>query len=243
MRVLERSDAYYEEKVEQRLKRVLSLESSPEYKLTVEELEKWVTESKAKKRIKQRRFMAIAASIVLMVSALVCVEYFHETNRYTAIAGKNDKQISEESGTVVVKDNDVGVEEHAGARKEKHTTWEAVLEAQERHPELLVPEYVPADWEFESIKINKNLNDIQAIYKYSFDNGTVFIQQIIGSREDAIKACGNSIITNEKRKIYIREENGKIATAFYGDTIMEIIGDVSDIDICKIADHIKKGED
>ncbi|MEG1315086.1 MAG: hypothetical protein RSC95_05080, partial [Anaerovoracaceae bacterium] len=86
MRVLERSDAYYEEKVEQRLKRVLSLESSPEYKLTVEELEKWVTESKAKKRIKQRRFMAIAASIVLMVSALVCVEYFHETNRYTAIA-------------------------------------------------------------------------------------------------------------------------------------------------------------
>ncbi|MEG2012949.1 MAG: hypothetical protein RR063_07050, partial [Anaerovoracaceae bacterium] len=170
MRVLERSDAYYEEKVEQRLKRVLSLESSPEYKLTVEELEKWVTESKAKKRIKQRRFMAIAASIVLMVSALVCVEYFHETNRYTAIAGKNDKQISEESGTVVVKDNEVGVEEHAGARKETITTWKGVLEAQEIYPELLVPGYVPDGWEFVGLELKEHLTSLEARYKYKKGN-------------------------------------------------------------------------
>lgn len=243
MKVLEHSEAYYEEKVEERLKRVLNLESSSECKLSVEQLEEWVTESKLKKRIKHRRFMAIAASITLMVSALVCVEYFHENNLDTAIAGKNDKQISEESGTVVVKDNDVGVDEHAGARKETITTWKGVLEAQDIDPELLVPGYVPEDWEFEKLEIEENLHDFQAVYNYNTKTENFWISQIMKASQTIVKRENNIIKTEKKKKVFIKQDDNNVATFVVGRNVVEVIGKMPKKNICKIADNIKKGEE
>ena len=139
--------------------------------LTPDEL---VAMAAAEERRRKRRMRRISGIAALFVIVLACGAFFVFSTFTTDVdADKNPKkEIVTEDG-VIIEDGGWGSSSEDGWII---TDWKEVSAAKATIPELVIPEYVPKGYEFESLKVEGSKECTVAQYSYSnSENGVVTI--------------------------------------------------------------------
>lgn len=167
----------------------------PELSITVEELKALDLEKRVRSRRKRAKILCAAAAVILCLSAVLAI---WPRNAAPADAAGDFKQRAEESGGAVVI-NDGKVEGSSGLKELCETDWNAVPEIKKQYPRLCIPEYIPAQYQFESLSIEAYSSDIYE-YKYQF-KGTGGEEMLIMQVSAGEKEASTSFIENYDKSI------------------------------------------
>ncbi|HKM29048.1 MAG TPA: hypothetical protein VJY37_05135, partial [Anaerovoracaceae bacterium] len=145
-------DTNKEEAVKNRFKELATLDRERN-SLTPEQVVCRAAKLKAERRKRRLKGAGIAVAAVLFIAIGVTLEIHYNPDSLVVMALRDVGIISENDGNVIIKDNNVDVDENDGERVEVHTSWDEVIKAKEDYPEMLIPEYVPEGYEFEKLEI------------------------------------------------------------------------------------------
>lgn len=233
----EKDDAYYDELIKQRIGEAIRSHMDDE-KLDRAVLDAWIEEDNRKRAARRKRYMAVAACVLVLCIGTFGIKMILETEDTVAVAGKGDDVVNESGNNVVIKNNREDVEENIGVRTVTCTTWDAVEEAKETYPELITPGYVPTKYAFDLLKIQKNSIIENFTYTYSANDKTLEIKQIVGGEQTLIYDYDRKI-SCDKYELIITEEVGKAGYCIMDDSIIAIIGDITDEEMVAIIDNIQ----
>lgn len=188
------------------------LEENPPEIPTYEEFSAMVDKSLAERCRRRKRIAGIAAGfvVVLLAGILACTNLTADVD-----ADKNPKEERITEDGVIIEDGGWGSSEDEDNVRIV-TDWEQVEEAKVILPNLIVPKYVPKEYEFEKLTIEK-LASSSATCEYVFSNEDkktveIEIYFIKGGEESFAVNSIDRILETSKGSVYIQEMKTKIAT-------------------------------
>lgn len=174
----------------------------PKVSITVEELKALERADRRKRRKRKLRYFSMAAAAVL-----ICVVALYALWPETAVPVSADKntehRVEEKDGMVVINEGDV--EGGSEMVEIQESNWNNVENLRKDVPQLAIPRYIPEEYEFESLHIEKH-TDIDFIAKYKFKNG----KQILRIEQRYYKGGGAKAITSKGKIEEIETANGTI---------------------------------
>lgn len=209
----------------------------PDDTVTVEQLKAMA--EKQSVRLKRRRSRIIAAAAVFFVALAGVLIAFGDF----PVNVEADKNAPEE----IVTEDGVVIEDGGwGSSSEDRlviTEWDEVEEAKQHIPELVIPEYIPAEFKFELFAVSGD-NDLVCKYIYADNNEhKIEMHQFIHSNyyNSFNQEAYDTIINYEMGKIYLSRDDGEnIATIVSNDGyIIKIWGIDNQSEITRIADGLK----
>ena len=122
------------------------------------------------------------------------------------------------------------------------TNWHDVESVKLTYPELIIPEYVPEGYEFESL-IVESLDSRNVFAEYIFSkNEREKIEIEIFNTENDTKASvlnrHDEIIKSEKGNVYINIEEKNAAIVYNDDIVINIYGSLSVTEILEIVNNL-----
>lgn len=204
--------------------------------LTPDEL---VAMAAAEERRRKRRMRRISGIAALFVIVLACGAFFVFSTFTTDVdADKNPKEeIITEDG-VIIEDGGWGSSSEDGWII---TDWKEVSAAKATIPELVIPEYVPEGYEFESLRIEYAENIMRDTYTFKTTKGdSIVIQECLNdeSLEMTYIKDADLEIESSKGKVYIKETaQEKNATIYMDDGIVIYVW--SNIDVNEIVNIVE----
>lgn len=206
--------------------------------LTPDEL---VAMAAAEERRRKRRMRRISGIAALFVIVLACGAFFVFSTFTTDVdADKNPKEEIVTEDGVIIEDGGWGSSSEDGW---VITDWKEVSAAKATIPEMVIPEYVPEGYEFESLRIEYIEKVTQITYTFSMQDEDIIIKQYLNDENlDAIRIENGTVqIESKHSKIYLTEtEQEKNATIQMDDGIVIYMWMNLDVDqIVNIVDHIK----
>ena len=204
--------------------------------LTPDEL---VAMAAAEERRRKRRMRRISGIAALFVIVLACGAFFVFSTFTTDVdADKNPKkEIVTEDG-VIIEDGGWGSSSEDGWIV---TDWKEVSAAKATIPELVIPEYVPEGYEFESLRIEYAENIMRDTYTFKTTKGdSIVIQECLNdeSLEMTYIKDADLEIESSKGKVYIKETaQEKNATIYMDDGIVIYVW--SNIDVNEIVNIVE----
>lgn len=204
--------------------------------LTPDEL---VAMAAAEERRRKRRMRRISGIAALFVIVLACGAFFVFSTFTTDVdADKNPKkEIVTEDG-VIIEDGGWGSSSEDGWII---TDWKEVSAAKATIPELVIPEYVPEGYEFESLRIEYAENIMRDTYTFKTTKGdSIVIQECLNdeSLEMTYIKDADLEIESSKGKVYIKETaQEKNATIYMDDGIVIYVW--SNIDVNEIVNIVE----
>ncbi len=228
----EKDDAYYDELIKQRIGEAIRSHMDDE-KLDRAVLDAWIEEDNRKRAARRKRYMAVAACVLVLCIGTFGIKMILETEDTVAVAGKGDDVVNESGNNVVIKNNREDVEENIGGEEIVVKNWEKVKTVQAEYPDLIIPQYIPSNYTFNSLTVKKNPNLERYEFVFSNGNKNIEIREFVG---------GNSVTFFEYDRKYeiegytvqIKEDNGKSSYCVLDNTVISIIGEISDKEIVKI---------
>lgn len=191
-----------------------------------------------------RRFRRTAGIAAALLLAAVSAFLLTDRDLFDAGAGKGGEEETVTEDGVVVEDEGWGSGEEDMVVFE---TWEEAVMAKEDIPQLLIPEYVPDGYGFESLRI-ESLEDGSLMCLFNFENkGDDFIEvhEFIQEQELLARATFDDngyTLEAKERDIYVSEygTDGKKATIQTdGGVIADVICSLSDEEIIKIINEMR----
>ena len=233
----EKDDAYYDELIKQRIGEAIRSHMDDE-KLDRAVLDAWIEEDNRKRAARRKRYMAVAACVLVLSIGTFGIKMILETEDTVAVAGKGDDVVNESGNNVVIKNNREDVEENIGVRTVTCTTWDAVEEAKETYSNLLIPEYIPEGYEFEKLYIETSKIAEKFVYSFKAKNKTMEIQQVVDG-DITIYYDYSRKLQSKKGEIMIIEEPNECAFCSFEEDVVYILSECSDTDIIRIYDNLK----
>lgn len=191
-------------------------------------------------RKRKRRFHRLAGLAALFVVAVVGAVMVFNNFTTDVDADKNGKEeIITEDGVVI---EDGGW----GSSDEDDLTiadWNEVGAVKATIPELVVPEYIPEGYEFETLTIKglENTVDIEYVF-ISFDEKTFIIHQCIYDEKLDVTNIYNTdrIINSRKGNVYVIDdvETKEAIIQLDDGIVVELWNDFYDSDIIKIVENL-----
>lgn len=215
----------------------------PEVSINIDELKQLEAADRKTRKVKRLRTIGVAAAAVIVCAAII----------YTVLpesvvpvdADKNTKQkVEEKDGVVIINEGD-GIGE-IGAMTWSETNWKKVDEIKELVPDILIPQYVPENYEFIVVtleKFSEGYETYECIYKFKLNNDELNIT-IVNVEDSGV----NSGFIDETTKrancrwgtIYLSEnKNGLTGTLFLEKTRISIFGEISQSEMRKIFNELK----
>ncbi|MCQ4638321.1 DUF4367 domain-containing protein [Anaerovorax odorimutans] len=175
----------------------------PEASITVDELKALESADKKKRKKRTVRYVSVAAIAVIVCAAVVYVAW--PETAVPVDADKNTEQrVETGDGEIVINEGD-GVGE-IGITEYNETNWDAVRSYQEKFPGLGIPQYIPEEYNFNNLNIEKySKEEFYACFTYEKGKEPLLIEQRT-YREDAAKT---SFITEGAQTI-----KTKLGTAY-----------------------------
>lgn len=214
------------------------LEENPPEIPTYEQFSAMIDKDQTARRRRKRRITGIAACFVaaILIGVFACSLPGSDVD-----ADNNPKEeITTEDG-VIIEDGGWGSSEYDD-NVWKTDDWEHVEDAKKLFPSILIPEYIPEGYKFESLTVENYIEDnITCEFIFSKNNG-----EQIEIEENITNLDASALQINDESKklkcskgtIYIQSEN-KIATIQMDDgIIVYIIGDISDNSLKKIVQSL-----
>lgn len=215
----------------------------PEVSINIDELKQLEAADRKTRKIKRLRTISVAAAAVIVCAAII----------YTVLpesvvpvdADKNTKQkVEEKDGMVIINEGD-GIGE-IGAMTWSETNWKKVDEIKELVPDILIPQYVPENYEFIVVtleKFSEGYETYECIYKFKLNNDELNIT--IVNVEDSGVSSGfideaTKRVNCKLGTIYLSEnKNGLTGTLFLEKTRISIFGKISQFEMRKIFNELK----
>lgn len=204
--------------------------------LTPDEL---VAMAAAEERRRKRRMRRISGIAALFVIVLACGAFFVFSTLTTDVdADKNPKEEIVTEDGVIIEDGGWGSSSEDGWII---TDWKEVSAAKATIPELVIPEYVPEGYEFESLRIEYAENIMRDTYTFKTTKGdSIVIQECLNdeSLEMTYIKDADLEIESSKGKVYIKETaQEKNATIYMDDGIVIYVW--SNIDVNEIVNIVE----
>ena len=204
--------------------------------LTPDEL---VAMAAAEERRRKRRMRRISGIAALFVIVLACGAFFVFSTFTTDVdADKNPKEEIVTEDGVIIEDGGWGSSSEDGWII---TDWKEVSAAKATIPELVIPEYVPEGYEFESLRIEYAENIMRDTYTFKTTKGdSIVIQECLNdeSLEMTYIKDADLEIESSKGKVYIKETaQEKNATIYMDDGIVIYVW--SNIDVNEIVNIVE----
>ncbi|SCJ49043.1 Uncharacterised protein [uncultured Eubacterium sp.] len=230
-------DSYYDALIKQRIGEALRNQSRKE-RLDLAQLEAWVEADRQRRRAKVKRILAVASCFIILCIGTFSLKFVFDPDDSIATAGKNDNKVTEEGNNVVVKPNGDGVDENTGGEKIVINKWEGVAEIREQYSDLLIPSYMPSDYSFENLTVEKN--GIIQRYIFVFKNKTdnIIFKQTMNSDLTVVYDFDRKIQCN-KYKLLIDERKEKIGYCALENGYISIIADIPDNEMKDIVNGIE----
>lgn len=232
----EKDDAYYDELIKQRIGEAIRSHMDDE-KLDRAVLDAWIEEDNRKRAARRKRYMAVAACVLVLCIGTFGIKMILETEDTVAVAGKGDDVVNESGNNVVIKNNREDVEENIGVRTVTCTTWDAVEEAKETYSNLLIPEYIPEGYEFEKLTIERSNIVEKYIFSFEKDKKTLEIQQVVGV-DTTVYYDYSRKLQSEKGEIMVIEKPNECAFCSFKDNIIYLLSECKDADIVRIFNNL-----
>lgn len=200
-------------------------------------LEAWVKARRDRRRSLRKRYaIAACTALVFLCAAALALHFGLLSGSDVSMAGKGGDQINETEGGAVIKGNQADADENLGSVKIVIDDWKQVEEAQIKHPDMLIPEYIPEGYEFEELVIEGNA--LTEKYRFLFRKGERELEISENFLNDEISVFDydkcvelNNImllIDGAEQIIYCKKENRLIA----------IWGDVNEAEAKNIVEHL-----
>ncbi len=202
-------------------------------------LECWAKEESAKRQARRRRYLTAAACFLLLCIGAAGISHFLHPENYYVTAGKDDPIVNEEGNNTVIKDNEEGSELNVGTEEVTVTQWEKIDAVKKNHPDLLIPEYIPEGYEFESLNIE--VNPLKKKYSYQFCCQDKKLTLVQGSEDmEIVKSYDRKIADMDGVEILINEEESKNGYFYISNGVCSISGDLSDEEYLRIMEGLKQ---
>lgn len=203
-------------------------------------LENWVKTAEQKKRLRRKKYFAVAACFLLLCIGAVSIGALLMPEDFEVTAGKNDPQLSEKGENAVIKDNDEGSELNIGTEAVRITNWEKVMQVKEDYPNLLIPEYIPKGYVFKSLSVEKS--PLGERYTYQLEKQSEILELVQENNKDVkvVKQYDRKIKSKSKTVIYIVDDLEKSRCCYIYDYLYTINGNFSDDEYKKIIDGLKR---
>ncbi len=203
--------------------------------LSPEQLELWVAEDKAKKKRGFKYSMSIVCCCVLVLGVSIYgVGRFMNIGPFVATAGEDDK------GKVVnvldkkqIHDGDKNI----SAEQIVYDSWESIAKAKKKFPDLVIPTYIPEEFEFCELTVTDENNITQYLYRWISGKEEVRLRQYVAG--DNAFSYGTRTLKTKNGTVFVRENDIKIALYFFDDCEVSIIGNCQDEDICRIIEGLQ----
>lgn len=237
----EKDDAYYDELIKQRIGEAIRSHMDDE-KLDRAVLDAWIEEDNRKRAARRKRYMAVAACVLVLCIGTFGIKMILETEDTVAVAGKGDDVVNESGNNVVIKNNREDVEENIGGEEIVVKNWAGIKEIQNEHPELLIPGYIPKNYDFEKLTIESNSSTKKFVYTFLCGSDSIEIKQIIGDNATVFYEYDRKIDINENEQLLIRDD-GKLKYAYYasdGFFIYLNVTNCEDSDLINIINGLKE---
>lgn len=202
-------------------------------------LECWAKEESAKRQARRRRYLTAAACFLLLCIGAAGISHFLHPENYYVTAGKDDPIVNEEGNNTVIKDNEEGSELNVGTEEVTVTQWEKIDAVKKNHPDLLIPEYIPEGYEFESLQISVNPLEKRYTYRFFFNEESLVLVQADKELE-VVKTFNRKIQDTNGNEILLREDIGKNGYCYICNCLCTIKGDLSDEEYLRIMDGLKQ---
>lgn len=191
-----------------------------------------------------RRFRRTAGIAAALLLAAVSAFLLTDRDLFDAGAGKGGEEETVTEDGVVVEDEGWGSGEEDMVVFE---TWEEAVMAKEDIPQLLIPEYVPDGYGFESLRIEGvEGNSVTCIFSFAgADDEFIEIHEFIQLRDKTAMAMfdGSGYIVETKKgeaHISAYDTDGKKATIQTdGGVIADVICSLSDEEIIDIINEMR----
>ncbi len=204
-------------------------------------LESWVAAAEQKKRLRRKKYFAVAACFLLLCISAVSIGALLMPEDFEVTAGKKDPQLSEKGENAVIKDNHEGSELNIGTEAVRITNWEKVEQVKEDYPNLLIPEYIPEGYAFMSLSIEKS--PLGERYTYRLEKQGVILQLVQENDHNlnVVKDYKRVIRNKNEIKIYINKEEGiKSGYCYIYNCLYTINGQIPDDEYKNIIDGLKR---
>lgn len=202
-------------------------------------LERWAEEEKAKRQARRKRYMAAAACFLLLCIGAAGISHLLHPENYYVTAGKDDPIVNEEGNNTVIKDNEEGTELNVGTEEVTVTQWEKIDAVKKNHPDLLIPEYIPEGYEFESLQIS--VNPLERRYTYQFsqqDEILILVQE--NKNLEVVKTYNRKIEDENGNEVLIREDEQKTGYCYIFECLCTIKGNFMDEEYLQIMNGLKQ---
>lgn len=202
-----------------------------------ERLEEIVQRDKKRSAKHMRRAAGLAAALIIVIAGAVIA---FDTSLFDAGANKTGEEETVTEDGVVVEDEGWG----SGDEDRIHIEdWDVAKVTGENIEGLLVPQYIPEKYDFNSLEI-ETLEDSSSmcVFKFSDENANIIeIHEFIqGSNVSVFFTEETRTVLNSKKgKIYLSEnESGskKATIQMDGGVIIDIISSLDDDEIIKIVE-------
>lgn len=230
-------DSYYDALIKQRIGEALRNQSRKE-RLDLAQLEEWVEADRQRRRAKVKRILAVASCFIILCIGTFSLKFVFDPDDSIATAGKNDNKVTEEGNNAVVKPNEDGADENTGGEEIIVREWSGVNEIREQYEDLVVPNYIPNGYNFDSLTINGNTAIKKYTYLFSNGDKSLIIDQMMDT-ELAVVYDYDRKIQCEQYELLIDDRNEKIGYFVLGNGYVSIISDVSDNEMIDIVNGIK----
>lgn len=234
----EKDDAYYDELIKQRIGEAIRSHMDDE-KLDRAVLDAWIEEDNRKRAARRKRYMAVAACVLVLCIGTFGIKMILETEDTVAVAGKGDDVVNESGNNVVIKNNREDVEENIGGEEIVVKNWEKVLDLQKEYEDMMIPGYVPEGYEFSKLEIMDNGVATEYAYIFNYNTVELRIEQIMGI--DSVTYYEyDRVISDSSTDLMIKEDSGKCGFCKIKNGAIYIYSDCSDNDMLKIINAMKR---
>lgn len=211
------------------------LEENPPGIPTYEQFSAMIDKDQIARRHRKRRITGIAACFVAAV--LIGVFAFGLPGSDVDADNNPKEEITTEDG-VIIEDGGWGSSEEED-NVWVTDDWEHVADAKQMAPQLLIPTYIPQDYQFKQL-IVENIEEEFQICEYLFvnkDGATIELEVVFKNTSLGTLEIENVARTLKCKEgdIYVQEYENKIATIQKNDgIIIYVIGKIPDGEIIKI---------
>ena len=229
----EKDDAYYDELIKQRIGEAIRSHMDDE-KLDRAVLDAWIEEDNRKRAARRKRYMAVAACVLVLCIGTFGIKMILETEDTVAVAGKGDDVVNESGNNVVIKNNREDVEENIGGEEIVVKNWEKVLDLQKEYEDMMIPGYVPEGYEFSKLEIISNDILVEYTYRFFDDNEKLEVRQVMNSDTTVFYEYDRKVESGSIT-LMIKEDSEKCGFYTIKNGTVFINGNCSDAEMMKMA--------
>ncbi len=206
-------------------------------KPTLEEFKVMVYKDREKRR--KKRNTMVACVVAAFVVGLFSFEYFVPE----VGADKNPKETIKTEDGVIIEDGGWGSSEENNAVTIEN--WNDVSIAKKHYSQMLIPQYIPAEYEFKYVTI-ENVTEKNIVCKYLFVNNNINdnleIEIIVTDGGEGTHIINDPIrqLESKKGQIYVVNGQNKIATIQIDDGVLVYIwSNLEDEELLKLVDNLE----